>query len=134
MGYDPRNEINNRYYAIGFNANITVINGVAYNNALSLGLSDGPYGQGCPNSGYSTQHSQSFAGRGIGSKKANTNDSIRWSNTGVQAMPGTSADALNMTFKIQAAGFINQNYIEDDNHSILSVDHNKVIQIIRPGF
>ena len=136
MGYDPSNEIGNRYYVIGFNRGVPGIDTVAYQSALSLGLNSAGYSLGgCPNLGVSLGNTVFNSGRGIGATVASlANGYLNATNTGTQGTIGTQVNLNQMTFKIVAGGVISQDNTLNTNHSVLSIDNNKVIELVRPGY
>jgi type IV pilus assembly protein PilA len=143
MGFDPNIERNNRYYAIGFGATGSAIQGSATTGAYGAAVNSGLNVAGCPityasvaaavyNPAVATPGPTNFyaAGKGIGSSMAIDNTYIA---------PTTFLDqssTANMTFTIGAGGVIDgaPTSIAAASCSKLSINEQKVIATVSNGF
>lgn len=136
MGYDPNPEALNRYYAIMIAAiEFGQINTSAYASAVNSGLNS----TDCPDSLGATESAvigvtsppnvSAFpAGKGIGS-------SIAIGGPGGGSMVGHQGDIDHMFFTAYASGIISAGFVNEGvNNSLLEIDQNKKIQVLRVGY
>jgi type IV pilus assembly protein PilA len=134
MGFDPRKEEDNRYFAIGINGT-AAINGQAYTTAVNSGLNSTNCRENLANAALAAASKGSTAvanwfraGKGNGSAIATTVALLTQSSLGTQADPGTQA------FVIQAAGVVSADYTTSANMAKISVDQDKIYKIDQPGY
>jgi len=136
MGFDPAYEYANRYYAVGFSAATTSINGSAYTAAMNSGL-DSTATTGCENganliggTGAKSDGEATYfiAGKGIGGAIASTQAYIPSANIGDQS------ETAKMTFTIGAGGIISSDFTASTDASQLTVSEKKVFRTVRNGF
>jgi type IV pilus assembly protein PilA len=138
MGFDPGNEIANRYYAIGI-SNASAAHPQAYSAAINSGLNT----TDCPNlasggvSGNtnitsplnSTVTATFFvAGKGIGAAVANTSNFIP------ATMLGTQNEQTSMIFTLGAGGVIDGNFTTPANSSAIQISDRKIFTMARNGY
>jgi hypothetical protein len=138
MGFDPGNEIGNRYYAVGI-SNATAAAAVAYSAAINSGLNS----TDCPNlasggvSGNtnitsplnSTVTATFFvAGKGIGANIASTSTFIP------ATMLGSQSDQTTMIFTLGAGGVIDGNFTTSANASAIQISDRKIFTMARNGY
>ena len=135
MGFDPSQQVGNRYYAIGF-LTLATITPNAYLAASNSGLNV----TDCPNdttvvAGSTTINTNSgpnaswfAAGKGIGSQIATTIAFIPASTHGNQS------DQTNMTWTIGTGGVIDGNFTASGTASALEINNVKIIRMIRNGY
>ncbi len=124
MGYDPSLEVSQRYYAVGFGGDIS-INAVAWTSAINSGLQSAE----CVNGGTATTNQHYFpAGKAIGSAIAASVNYL------ASSAIGTQIDTSNMTFTISAGGIIEGNKSAADKASLVTIDHNKKVIVLRNGY
>src|SRR5690606_3751398 len=140
MGYDPRSESNNRYYAVGISAGTVARDGGAHTAAVNSGLN----AAGCPQASsvvtggdatlvdtdpvaMNTAASWFPAGKGIGSTTASTIAVMTGNAAGggqgtctvtnlnnasvFGSCIGNQANQLNMTFQAAAVGYISASHV-----------------------
>ncbi len=122
MGYNPADEINSRYFAIGFEAG-SDISATAHTSAVNSGL----YAASCP-AAFATStagDTQNLypAGKTIGATAALT--------TVVGSSLGTQAADATMLFTIAAAGIISS---KDTTGSRWTMNQDKVLSNTRVGY
>lgn len=133
MGYDVQDEINNRYFVIGFNVANT-INATPYQTATRSGL---VANTGCNNGNAATVHpggnpplaqfvSMYNAGKGHGAALATT---ANLTNTAL----GDQTNG-NQTFRLQAAGIVHEDNVDDTRMAKYAYDENKQYFIDQPGY
>ena len=137
MGFDPGNEIGNRYYAIGFSS-LTAVVGGAYTAAINSGLNTAD----CPNSttavsgnavltapvNSSPQSTWFPGGKGIGSSVASTPAYLPASNLGDQSIQA------NMVFTLGAGGVIDGSFTSAAQASQLQITDRKIFNMVRNGY
>jgi type IV pilus assembly protein PilA len=125
MGYDPSAEMSQRYYAVGFGAGVT-INPVAYSSAINSGLQT----VDCVNNAGSPASNQHFfpAGKAIGAAVAADVAFLAPIDIGSQQ------DTNRMTFTISAGGVIEGSRSAANNASLVTIDHNKKVIVLRNGY
>jgi type IV pilus assembly protein PilA len=129
MGYDPSAEKSSRYFTVGFNMNVGASGGglaaAVYATAENSGLSTTE----CTMAGLAGDGDTMFlAGKYVaGGRTANGAD-----------MPVTSvgaqADDATMTYTAGAGGIVHKKFTTTSNSAAMTIDHLKVIKIIRNGF
>lgn len=124
MGYDPSEEINSRYYAVGFSVAGSPA-AAAYTSAVNAGINT----VDCPASLAASTSGNSFfsAGKSIGSNLASQTH-----NTG--SAFGTQADSGTMTYTAGAAGVIHKNFTATTTSSYFTINEQKKITTLRNGF
>ncbi len=129
MGYDPSNEVNNRYFAVGI-TQTAAVDAVAYSTAVNSGLNATNCSRTLAGNNLVTSDTATWfpAGKGNGSAIATTAAAL-----GGSAL-GTQADAGTQTFTIVAAGVVSADYSTTSTMSQMSVDQNKQYSINRPGY
>lgn len=155
MGYDPSNEIANRYYATGFFSGIAGRVQNAHDGAVSSGLNIGA----CPQNGAAAVGTTAnttavpnatyyFAGKGMGNSIVQAiptgNAAAAPGNcaaaNGTLSAPtggncvGTQANAINMSFIAAAVGYISADAVTPALASGLTINNNKVISTVVTGF
>jgi len=125
MGYDPSNEVASRYYSTGFHT-LGALDSTAALNAENSGLVTGA--TGCV---LSSQNGQThfIAGKRI---VANIAPAPIAELDGTST--GTQASSALLTFKAGAAGFINKDNVSGTTSSFLTIDQNKTLLTVRPGY
>jgi type IV pilus assembly protein PilA len=125
MGYDPSNERANRYYTTGFSA-VPTINATALQNATNSGLVIGA--AGCGNT--STDGVSFFRAdkRVVATAPQFTATDLTGATVGTQADPAT------LTFVAGAKGAISKDKITAANASYLTIDQNKKMNTVQPGY
>lgn len=128
MGYDPSNEINNRYFAIGI-SQTAAVDDVAHETAIRSGLNAAD----C-NSNHAAAADDTWfaAGKGNGSAVADSLDASDLSALGDQTVG-------NQTFTISAEGVVSADFTNTDNtaanaRAAITVDENKQYVIVNPGY
>ena len=123
MGYDPSNEINSRYYAVGFRDG-SAINIVPLTSAQNSGL-----GVACVTAAPSgVVGAQLFpAGKTVGGAAALA--TVAAANTDL----GTQATGL-QTFTISAEGVISTDGATATTSSVFTMNENKVMSNVRAGY
>lgn len=141
MGYDPQNEVNSRYYAVGFST-ATAYDATAHQTAVRSGL----FATNCVATGAvylataadtPTQRSNaSFyaAGKGNGSVIIDTVAEQTSSVIGATATIGTQAATATQTFVIGANGIISGDNATAATSSAITMDQNKSMSIVNPGY
>jgi len=141
MGYDPRPETNQRFYAVGF-ATGAAIDGVAFSAAVNSGLQTAPT-DAADLCGPGNNVAQSFswfeAGKGTGSNIANAAGYLGNTLLGTQANNSTQlldgdTSSTGMTYRAAAGGVIDGNFRGDSNASLITIDNNKRIMVRRNGY
>lgn len=134
MGFDPRKEQANRYFAIGINQT-AAINATAYGTAVNSGLNStncrenlAVVAVAAASQGSTAVANWFRAGKGNGSAIATTAALLTQSALGTQADPGTQS------FTIQAAGIVSADYTTTGNMAKISVDQDKIYKIDQPGY
>jgi len=133
-------------YALGFSNTTANINALVHSDAIKAGLSPGI----CPPNLAPTQGVTYFlAGTGAGSavmgtvgefRAAVTNYSNNIDDGGAPTVSDVEEGIGDMStidkkaFVIPAAGYINSDYITPATSSLLTIDQNKKIRVIRSGF
>jgi prepilin-type N-terminal cleavage/methylation domain-containing protein len=162
MGYDPSNERQSRYYAVGFFGGIAARDAVANESAIRSGLnvSDCPPvydriihddtdggGDELPD----LKMAMYNPGKGVGGVLARnvppaqpqsspfigngaTSDCSTNPPTGTGSCLGSQADSDSMTFRAAAAGVISAQGVTGDTMSQLAIDNTKKIELIVPGY
>jgi prepilin-type N-terminal cleavage/methylation domain-containing protein len=154
MGYDPQPEIANRYYAVGFPAEVAAIDPVAHASAVNSGMSTTLCPQGAAATGRATTvagTSYYLAGKGLGGQITDTQGKFVGNPAAVgtagncTASPGvvtgtggscvgTQANTANMTFVAAAVGFISGDGNTDATNSGLVMNESKVMRVKSEGF
>jgi len=127
MGYDPSEEINSRYYTVGFNVGNVPAN-AAYDSAVNSGLTPGECAAAAaaaPNLHYYV------AGKRVATGLTN-NTFLNNTALGDQLAAGTQ------TFVAGAAGIVHKRFttagVGADSASSMTINQDKVISIVRNGF
>ena len=143
MGYEPVNEFESRYYAVGFGASaVTPTNAVAYTDALNSGMST----SGCPSANaviFATTAPVAPAaaastlfggGKGMGGVKVST--SALFSGEVTTTSMGTQI-AADQTFVMGAAGVISSDkaiLAAGLRASVITMNQDKVMINVRTGY
>lgn len=135
MGYDPRREIDARYYAIGFNGN-PAINEAAHNAARQNGLNNAS----CPTTmAHASTTTFFLAGKAVGQHVMDTEGEFDTAvgtfdatltdtesdDDSKRAGIGVQNDETTMTFKIMAAGYIDSQAVTPATASSWSINEDK---------
>jgi type IV pilus assembly protein PilA len=129
MGYEPINEFESRYYAVGFlAANLTVFNPGAHLDAVNSGMNDTP----CPSTGLSAPATSGnvagatlfLAGKGTGGVKINATGIF--TSSLIPTTMGTQTP-ITQTFTMGAVGVVSADGAAADgtNASAMTLDHDK---------
>jgi len=142
MGFNPGNERNARYYAIGFTANVP-INTVAHTTAVNSGL----FTTSCTQNGVHAANSNASwfpAGKGNGSVVAGTSNGVAEARSDFLASDtadavnawviGDQSNATNQTFIIGSTGVISGDNVTPANRSSIIMNQDKLISIVQPGY
>ena len=123
MGYDPRSEENNRYFAIGINA-ANAINAAAHNSAVNSGL----VASQCAANLAATEGTTMFrSGKG--------NGSVSVVGTQLQGTAiGNQATAATQSFVISAEGVVSADFSTTSNWARISLTEDKIYSIVQPGY
>ncbi|MFL5783774.1 MAG: type IV pilin protein [Bacteriovoracaceae bacterium] len=125
MGYDPREEVNSRYYSMGFSS-FGTIDPTAYSSASNAGISVTE----CPST-YAQAQGSFPAGKALGSALSNV--TYLYSTTG-----GVQATTASMTYLAGAAGIVHKAYTGAASSasaaSYFTIDQNKKITTVQNGF
>ncbi|MFA5582700.1 MAG: prepilin-type N-terminal cleavage/methylation domain-containing protein [Bacteriovoracaceae bacterium] len=163
MGYDPRPESGNRYYAVGISAGTTARDTFAHQAAVNSGLRDGT--DGCPAAstvttggvaseaeGTNALNSASWfpAEKGIGATRASTIGVMTGNAAGgaqgsctvtnlanagqFGSCLGNQANQLNMTFQAAAVGYISASHLTPATASGLNINQAKVLKTAVNGY
>lgn len=145
MGYDPRPEKAQRYYAMGFGA--TVMNNVAgpgWQAAINSGMQAvAGAGSDFCQAGMGAEDGRSFFSAGKGTGATIVTDPAHLDGTtpgtGTRLGDHTTGDldpsvASGMNYRAGAAGVIDGNFRTATNSSFLIIDNRKVITILRNGY
>jgi type IV pilus assembly protein PilA len=136
MGYEPINEFDSRYYAIGFEATIlTDINDDAWADAVNSGMNTTP----CPDTAVTVATDGTKAdgatlflgGKGTGGVKINTTALF------TAAMPDTTLGLqtpTDQTFTMGAAGVVSADGATAATSSTMTLDENKKFANTRTGY
>lgn len=141
MGYNPQREVFNRYYAVGFDLT-AAIDAAAYQAAQNSGLDPAqcPVGNATSaamaaavpaDAATAPPSTQTWfrAGKGVGSQIAATVAYLPPTSLGTQALQAS------MTFLAGAGGVIDgDNTGVGTNNSALTINEQKVMQVVRNGF
>ena len=134
MGFDPRAEMNNRYFAIGISS-ATTIDPTAYGTATNSGLNAAacPANQGQATLVNASQGSTALAnwfaaGKGNGDAIATTVALL------TESFLADQSNAGEQRFTIQAAGVVSADYTATGNMAKISVDENKQYSVDQPGY
>ena len=122
MGYDPSEEINSRYYTVGFQTG-PAMDTTAYNSAVNSGLTTSE----CPNSLAGNTTSSYLAGKRVAGGLADLTHVV---NTNL----GSQADDPTQVFTAGAAGVVHKKFTSTSQSSAMTIDQAKVIMIRRNGF
>jgi type IV pilus assembly protein PilA len=124
MGYNPAEEINSRYYAMGFNVAGSP-DATAYGSAVNAGINtvDCPasLAAGAANTAYFA------AGKRLGALLA---DSTHITGTALGAQTNTGT----MTYTAGAAGIVHKEFSSSAQSSYFTIDQAKKISTLRNGF
>lgn len=123
MGFNPSPEKASRYYTVGINVTAAV-NATASASAGNSGLDTAVC---TPTLAAADNVTYFIAGKGVGST-ITTNAGI------TNSALGTQATTTDMTFKIGAAGIIDGAFTTDATSSYVTIDHAKVILVVRQGY
>ena len=137
MGYDPYAEMNSRYYMIGFSETVA-INATAHASAVSSGL----FAASCPVAGTATLAAAVNnplstiypAGKGTGSAVMNTLALFRGSDLLLTAQIGTQAATATQTFILGAVGIVSANNTAATDASAITLNQDKQMSIVNPGY
>jgi prepilin-type N-terminal cleavage/methylation domain-containing protein len=145
MGYDPGPEALSRYYAVGFYPGDNLINPIAYASAVNSGLNPtlcsnvrSDYQYPGATGGYSASNTYWFpAGKAIGSEIASDSDYLFYD--GILFTVGDQGSSSEMRFRAAAGGVISAKFFDmwsmaPKETSLLSIDQNKVLSIVRNGY
>lgn len=140
MGYEPINEFESRYYAIGFGTAVTTtITAAAHTDAVNSGMN----ATACPANAsataakFATTASVAGAalyggGKGMGGAKIDTSAEFNTA-VGSSTALGTQSPTT-QTFTMGAAGIISSDNSTTANCSTLSINQDKVVANIRTGY
>jgi type IV pilus assembly protein PilA len=136
MGYDPSDQINSRYYAVGFTTD------VAYNtSAHATAVNSGLFAANCTVNGAHAAGSNSAwypGGKGNGATIVDDRDAVETNSAiGVTtALIGTQAGGSTQTFVIGAVGVISGDNAATNfsDASAITMDENKLMSILEPGY
>ncbi len=124
MGYNPADEVNSRYYAVGFNV-VNAINDVAHSSAVNSGMSTTI----CADDLAAANGTTFFAaGKTIGGTAALTDVLAADSSIGSQA------DDANMLFTIGANGIISSKAVTAATSSRWTMTQDKVMTNVSVGY
>jgi type IV pilus assembly protein PilA len=124
MGYDSSNESLSRYYTVGFNA-VTGFDTTAISNAVNSGLDV----TACPASAAESRTIFTAQKRIVASIAP-----AGASELGASATNGDQGTAAALIFKAGAAGFISKDKVAAGTSSLMTIDQNKLLSNVRPGF
>lgn len=157
MGFDPDTERLNRYYAVGFFANVAARDPAAHNSALASGLNN----TDCPgtatvvdgtNAPTAVAATYFLAGKGVGGVSVNAvatatanraggaatcTDAGIHPTTGTSAggnCVGTQANQANMIFVAGAVGYISASHVTGATASGLTIDSTKNLRTVNNGY
>lgn len=135
MGFDPSADVNNRYFAIGFDssdsANVAATNAAWVSAENSGMITASPDGCVQATAGGVDGDTWFAAGKGVGSTIINSLANHEASTTAAMLGDQTGTD---MTFVITAAGVISGDGATAATSAALSIDQNKAIRVIRQGY
>ena len=131
MGFQPGVSLESRYYTVGF-GNVAAIDANVYSAAIidSLVTAD------CPNDTNLNQGSQIFiAGKTIGSATVvNSLISASSEDGSGGTFLGSQNSEANKTFVMAASGIISEKATDPNRSSLWTINQNKVLVQIRPGY
>ena len=128
MGYDPRNEVDSRYFLIGFdggNAAVFDTNGTMHGSAVNSGLVAGDCPIAVPAAANGVTHFE--GGKGSAGVIATDPTWITEGALGTQALN-------NQTFVIQAVGVVSADFVTSADAAKISVNEDKKFTINQTGF
>ncbi|MDP7321295.1 MAG: prepilin-type N-terminal cleavage/methylation domain-containing protein [Bacteriovoracaceae bacterium] len=128
MGYDPSNEVNNRYFAVGIAVNAAV-DATAYASAVNSGLNSTDCSRTlAANSTVASDTATWFpAGKGSGGVVSDSSANLNGSALGDQTTG-------NQTFVITAAGIVSADFTADGEMAEIRVDQDKQYLVAEPGY
>ncbi len=127
MGFDPANEIDSRFYTIGFSADAS---GVSINTPMhASAVNSGMSAARCPTTSAGVAGEQFFAA----GKRVNNTVTTTLA-TGKGSALGTQEDEANQTFVIQADGVISGDMTGTADYSVHTVDEKKIFSVVQPGY
>lgn len=140
MGYDPKPEKNQRYFAVGFTTGATIA-GTAWDAAVNSGLQTNANSTQdlCGNGDVVQSFTWFEAGKGTGSSIASSSTYITSTLLGTQATSSTQlldgdTSSTGMTYRAGAGGVIDGNYTANSNAALITIDNNKRIMVRRNGY
>ncbi len=134
MGFDPRNEQSNRYFAIGISGTAAV-DVTAFATATNSGLNAANCSRTLGNATLANASNGSAAvsnwfaaGKGNGNVVATTVGLLTESSL------NTQLSAATQEFMIQAAGIVSADFTATGNMAKISVDQDKIYSVDQPGY
>ncbi len=149
MGFDPNPEFRNRYYAIGFPAGGSAIQGDATSGAYGAAINSGLNTTGCPQAFAQTLAPANGAisgptvnvfpgGKGVGNVAADATNAQTFLNAiainALDAVLPDQSNTANMRFTIGASGVIDGSNMTSALASQLTINEQKVIRSIVNGY
>lgn len=129
MGYDPSAEKMSRYFTTGFNMNVGASGGGLAADVYASAVNSGLSSTECTQSGLASDGVTMFAaGKYVAGGRTATGADLPITSVGAQA------DDTTQTFTAGAGGVIHKKFTTSSNSASLSIDHLKVIKILRNGF
>lgn len=123
MGYNVADEVNNRYFVIGWNT-AAAVNAAAHQNAVRSGL----VAAQCPAANAAADGNTFYsAGKGHGQLIATNAALTAFDELGDQQIG-------NQTFRIVAAGIVHEDFTVDATMAKYTYDENKQYVIQQPGY
>lgn len=145
MGYEPINEFDSRYFAVGFgDADVATINEQAHDDAENSGMNvticPEAYTQSVATNAPVQKATIFLANKGMGGNKLSAVGDFNTSDkTDGAYASGTKSGLGNQTdtgqeFVITATGYVSTDYVEAKTASKFTIDQDKVIRNVRTGY
>lgn len=150
MGYEPVNEYNSRYYAVGFgNSDVSDIDGTAFamaqNSGINATVCPAAYGQTSAQGAADQAATTFLANKGMGADAMNAQADFNTADStgGAFSADGSATSGkaglgdqtvAEQTFAITAVGYISSDYVTPATASKLVINQDKVIQNVRTGY
>jgi type IV pilus assembly protein PilA len=122
MGYDPSPEASSRYYTTGFRA-VTAIDTAAFASAVTSGLTSA---ECAASQGHGENTTYFTAAKTVG---ASVSDSTHLASTSIGTQTVTT-----MTYTAGAGGVVHKGFYLNWTASLMHINEQKTISIIRNGF
>ncbi len=131
MGYNPKNEINQRYFMVGIDSTSLAV--AAAGNPLQQARDNGLNETACPQA-LTAHNSYFYAGKKLSGYVVDTLGKFTANAAGAASDLGTQADPLNETFVIGAVGAVDSNFITDATVAGFTINEKKIVSHVVVGY